>query len=889
MKLTRSLDYSLCLGLLTLTLPIAIPALAEPSSLVTQIEQSSHSLNLLEQGRIAYEAGRYLEAVTVWQQAEREFQANENLINQAATLNYLSLAHQELGQWQQAKQEITQSLELLQEQSEYNNWAILAQTLNTQGNLQLATGKAELALETWQKAASYYQKAQDTMGVMGSQINQAQALQTLGLYRRSRKLLEEVAQELEQQNDPQLQALGFRSLGTTLQTLGNLERSQELLQKSLTLTQELNLPEDISATLLSLGNTARLLENQQDAIAFYQQAATTTVNPLTQLEAQTNLLGSLIVTEQWQATNELLPQIETNLAQLGISNLALTKDSQQISQNTQPELQRRTSSPVIESYPVTAASRPLIYAQVNLAKNLINLQASKSSSYEFTEPIQNLLGATLRQTKELGDQRAQSYVLGTLGHYYEQLRQWSTAQKYTEQALNLGEMLKATDITYQWQWQLGRLLQAQGDKQGAIAPYTEAVKHLQSLRGSLVAINPDAQFSFRESVEPVYRELVGLLLDVNPSQEDLEQARKVIESLQLAELENFFQEACLDAKPRQIDEIDRTAAVIYPIILRDRLVVILSLPDRSLTYYSTDLPKAEIENTIENLYQSLNPIFSNQQRLKLSEQIYNWLIRPAEADLEQQGIKTLAFVLDGSFRNIPMAALYDGEQYAIEKYNIALTPGLQLLPSQNLETEKLEAVVAGVSESNQGFSPLPGVKEEVTKISDQLGSQLLLDQDFTDANLQQQLQKTKAPIVHLATHGQFSSDPENTFIITWNDRIQVNEFTNLLRNREAGRINPIELMVLSACQTAAGDNRAALGMAGIAVRSGARSTLATLWSVKDQSTTVLMDAFYQDLIQSESSVNKAESLRQAQLSLINSEEFNHPFYWSPFVLVGNWQ
>ena len=225
--------------------------------------------------------------------------------------------------------------------------------------------------------------------------------------------------------------------------------------------------------------------------------------------------------------------------------------------------------------------------------------------------------------------------------------------------------------------------------------------------------------------------------------------------------------------------------------------------------------------------------------MQLSQQVYNWLIKPAEADLAEQRIETLAFVLDGSLRNIPMAALYDGEQYAIEKYNIALTPGLQLLPSQRLEKDKLKAVVAGVSESNQGFAALPGVKEEVTKISDQLASsQLLLDQDFTDANLQQQLQQTDAPIVHLATHGQFSSDPENTFIVTWDDRIQVNEFANLLRTREAGTINPIELMVLSACQTAAGDNQAALGMAGIAVRSGARSTLATLWSVKDQSTTL---------------------------------------------------
>ena len=165
----------------------------------------------------------------------------------------------------------------------------------------------------------------------------------------------------------------------------------------------------------------------------------------------------------------------------------------------------------------------------------------------------------------------------------------------------------------------------------------------------------------------------------------------------------------------------------------------------------------------------------------------------------------------------------------------------------------------------------------------------MLDQDFTDVNLQKQLNRTNAPIVHLATHGQFSSDPENTFIVTWDNRIPVNEFTNLLRDREAGKINPIELMVLSACQTAAGDNKAALGMAGIAVRSGARSTLATLWSVKDQSTTFLMNEFYRDLVKSESNIHKAASLRQAQLALIRSDDFSHPFYWSPFVLVGNWQ
>ena len=886
--------FSVYLSFFALTMAISLPRVAQSSTTEFPIvAASNHTLKdpatLLNQGRIAYEAGRYTEAVNSWQKAEQAYQEEDNQLHRAISLNYLSLARQELGQWQSAEQDIDQSLKILQTEIINSNGAVLAQALNTQGSLLLAKGKSKEALEIWQQAATTYENAGDYIGAIGSQINQAQALQALGLHRRSQKLLEDIAQDLEQQSDPLLKALGFRSLGSTLQIIGNLKDSQEMLQKSLALTQELNLPEETSATLLSLGNNARLLENHQDAIAFYQEAAETTIHPLAELESQINLMGLLVTTEQWQATETLLPQIQTLLSQLGMTTLALRPEEQQISlqKNPKRKLQRRDSSSSVPAN--NLSSRPLIYAQVNLAKNLINLQASNSLSYELTNPIEDLLQQTLKQTQDLGDQRAQSYVLGTIGHYYEQEKQWQTAQKYTEQALNLGEMLHATDIAYQWQWQLGRLMQAQGDDQGAIAPYTEAVAHLQSLRGSLVAANADAQFSFRDSVEPVYRELVGLLLDADPSQEKLEQAREVIESLQLAELENFFQEACLDAEPRQIDEIDVTAAVIYPIILRDRLAVILSLPDRSLSYYSTKLPEAEIEETIENLYQSLNPIFSNRQRLQLSAQVYDWLIRPAEADLQQQGIETLAFVLDGSLRNIPMAALYDGEQYAIEKYNIALTPGLQLLPSQSLETEKLKAVVAGVSESNQGFSALPGVREEVTNISEQFASRLLLDQDFTDANLQQQLKKTDAPIVHLATHGQFSSNPEDTFIITWNDRIQVNEFANLLRNREAGKIKPIELMVLSACQTASGDTKAALGMAGIAVRSGARSTLATLWSVKDQSTTLLMNEFYQDLVQSESSINKAESLRQAQLALINSEDFNHPFYWSPFVLVGNWQ
>ncbi|MGL5135906.1 MAG: CHAT domain-containing protein, partial [Planktothrix sp.] len=428
----------------------------------------------------------------------------------------------------------------------------------------------------------------------------------------------------------------------------------------------------------------------------------------------------------------------------------------------------------------------------------------------------------------------------------------------------------------------------QNQKEQAIAAYTEAVNSLKSLRKDLVAIDQNVQFSFRESVEPVYRELVDLILQ-SPTQENLKTARELIESLQLAELDNFFQEACLDQKikPQQIDQIDSQAAVIYPIILANRLEVIISIPDQPLKYYSTPIPQEQVETTLRRLRLSFQPIFSTKERVELSQQVYEWLLRAAEPDLKNNSIKTLVFVLDGSLRNIPMAALYDGKKYLVETYNLALTPGLQLLASRSLKPNQLQTLTVGLSEARQGFSALPAVASEIQQIQENIPTKVLLNQQFTRDAVQQQIQKTAFPIVHLATHGQFSSKAEDTFLLTWESRINVKDLDYLLRSRQPGEQNPVELLVLSACETATGDQRAALGLAGVAVRSGARSTLATLWQVNDTSTASLMAQFYQELVQPQ--VTKAQALRQAQLKLLQQPKYQDPYYWAPFVLVGNWQ
>lgn len=832
------------LGVLTLLLVTTIIPVVAAEKFPAPNQKASR---LLIKGKMAYESGKFSKATEYWSSAENKFELRGDRPHQALSLNYLALANQELGQWELAERYLDQSLQLLDSAS---NPQILARVLNTKGSLQLSQGKAPEALASWSQAEKIYRQTDDRMGIIDNQLNQAQALRQLKLYQRSQKILEQLQTKLDRESDPRLRVMGLLSLGKVLQVAGDLEQSEGVLQESLALAQELKLPQQANSILFSLGNTERSLKNYEEAIAYYEQAIARSPDPLMQVEAQLNQFDLLSQLEKLPTAEELIPQIQFDLSRL-------------------------------------SPSRHSIYAKADLAKNIIDL--NQSNRFEQYLPYsKKLLNKTIIEARKINDLRAESYALGTLGHLAEQKRQFDTAKKHTEEALALAIETNSSDIIYQWQWQLGRILQQQGDVSGAIAAESAAVDSLAKIRSDLVATNFNAQYSFPESVEPVYRDLVKLLVSTDPDQHNLSQAREVIESLQLAELENYFRESGIDAKPQQIDGIDAQAAVIYPVILSDRLSVIVSYPEQPLAYYEHRIDRAKAEQTIARLFESLNSVSSNKRRLKLSQQLYDWLIEPAEAELVANQIETLVFVLDGSLRNLPMAALYDGEQYLVEKYSVALTPGMQLLNPTASKERQLEAIVAGVSESNAGFDALPEVKTEVEEISQTVPSQSLLNQEFTSQNFRQQLTQTSSSLIHLATHGQFSSNPEQTFIVAWGDRLKVKDFDNILQARETSiDVEPIELLVLSGSQTAEGDERAALGINGIAVRSGARTTLATLWSVKDRSTTALMNQFYEQLTTADS-VTKAQALRTAQIDLIHSDNYNHPYYWAPFILVGNW-
>lgn len=826
---------------------------SEPDN-VAMIEAAAR--DIAAEGRELYWAGQFSAAIEAWQRAARSVEGNPTA--QAMLMSYLSLAYQELNQWDMAEQMIDQSTVLLEGEAAVDD-LLQAQVLNTKAGLAFHLGQAETALILWQQSEDFYNRGGDRAGVLGSQINQAQALQTLGFYRRSRQQLEAIADTLAIMPDSELKVNGLRTLGNALQVLGDLSASRAALFESANIAIAIDSTNELSATYLSLGRTARDWGDTNAAIAMFNRAKQTALNPADALQADLSRLQFYIQHKDTAIAAELASDLASQLETLPPSRLS-------------------------------------VYGAVNLSASLAK-EAQLGASLPI-EQINQLLADAVRSAQLLEDSQAEAYALNQWGALYMQTQQWSDALTLTQKSLDIARSINADDIASQSAWQLGRILNRQNNRSEAIAAYTEAVDALQDLRSDLVAIDPDVQFSFRENVEPIYRELVSLLLEEDaqqtkatnkysqgPSQENLAQAREVIEALQLAELDNFFQEACIDVEAQQIDQVDTQATIIYPIILPDRLAVIASSAGQPLEYYSTPISAAAVESTLQELLSAIHPVSDNSYRLELSQQVYDWLVRPAVESNITENAETLVFVLDGLLRNIPMAALHDGDSYLIENYAVALSPGLQLMNAQSLSQIRPDAVVGGISEARNGLSALPAVEEEIADVSSLIPADTLFNEEFTSEALARDVKNSSANIVHLATHGQFSSRLEDTFLSTWEGRLSVKELSEILQTR--GQSQAIELLVLSACDTASGDDRAVLGLAGLAVKSGARSTVATLWPVKDQAAAQLMRELYRGISTAE--MSKAEALRQAQLQLLADPSFSDPFFWSAYTLVGNWQ
>ena len=320
----------------------------------------------------------------------------------------------------------------------------------------------------------------------------------------------------------------------------------------------------------------------------------------------------------------------------------------------------------------------------------------------------------------------------------------------------------------------------------------------------------------------------------------------------------------------------------------------------------TGVKRSQALKVAQQFSNRIKNVASQQGYLTSSQQLYQWLIAPLEADLQAEDIQNLVFILDSGLRSMPLAALHDGKQFLVEKYSVSLMPSLTLTDTRYTNIKNSKLLAMGSSEfSNQ--KPLPAVPVELATITQLWQGKSFLNDGFTLENLKSQRSKQPFGIVHLATHAEFQpGDISNSYIQLWNQQLRLDQLRTLGWNNP-----PVELLVLSACRTALGDEEAELGFAGLAVQAGVKSALASLWYISDEGTLGLMTEFYQQL---KKAPIKAEALRRAQIAMLKGQirlqsgylysskqrvdlpaelsnlrntTFTHPYYWAAFTMIGN--
>jgi CHAT domain-containing protein len=721
-------------------------------------------------------------------------------------------------------------------------------------------GDFEQAASNWTEASQLYEQQGEVRRQSETLIYLSEANQALGRYREAGKNIESAQSLAEKAGDRTTMASVLGALGNLYIATGPAETSLKYLNEGLRIAKELN-NQDLSASILNnLGNLLTAQKKYAEALAAYQESASlakSANNGLLAARALINAATASIQNKQYKEAKNLLDNAVDQIRPL--------------------EASHDKASGLIT---------------IGLAYNELRSRIPGSSDSLLLLAHQTFSEAgTISDS--IGDRRASSYAWGYLGKLYEDERRYQEALQLTRRATFAAQQVNAPESLYRWEWQTGRLLRKLGSIDDAIGAYRRAVRTLQSIRPELSVSYGAPQTSFRDEMGPVYFELVDLLLQRGHSIQDpkevapyLIEARDTVELFKAAELRDYFRDDCVDtalSKVTKLDAVAKTTVIIYPILLSDRTELLVGLPT-GLKEVSVPVGAETLTKEVREFRHKLEKR-TTREYLPHAQKLYNWLIRPIEADLTASPIDTLIFVPDGALRTIPMAALHDGKQFLIAKYAVGITPSLSLTDPRPIKREDMKVLAVGVTEAVQGFPALPNVSRELHELNTLLGSTNLLDRQFLASNFEKELKEEQFTIVHVASHGEFSNDVENTFLLTFDDKVsldRLNQMVGVFRFRD----DPLELLTLSACDTAAGDDRAALGLAGMAIKAGARSALATLWSINDEAAVDLVIDFYREL--KDSSISRAAALQRAQLKLINNPRYEHPGFWSPFLMINNW-
>ncbi len=805
--------------------------------------------------------------------------------------------------------------------------------LMNEGILAYERGKDKEAFDMFEKVVAEHKLKNNVKGLSDALVRSAQVCLSMGRIEMAFSRLGEAENQLKETGDGDLETRMLELKGNLLHSSGKFEEARKNLEKALDMAKINENHGRMASIYNNLGNLYGTSGDYEKAVDAYRSSVSLDKSAVQAVIARINLAlvqirqGKMIMMKNGYAPDSQgVTHIEDGLVNVeeeqrgsrfasinratvlvhkskGTPSAEARQKARQFFKSADDELNEAGSR-----LKFIGTSRHACTAYINMAAGLMELSVNLPDKADSLHgQASDLLKAASDMSVELKNPLLGSYANGYLGLFEFRSGNLKQAGDHTYEAIMLSENGNAPESLYRWQGQDADILKKQGRFSDAVISYKNAISTLESVRAEFENCYGRSRAELRRKEAEIYSGYVDALLsfyehtDGDKDQNILRAARDAVEKRKVFELREYFNDDCLGAanvEMTDVDEILDNAVVIYPVILPERLEIIATFSQKGsyddknksndgnvvFKHYVVPVKADEIIQTAEEFRLRVGQR-GGDLYLGPSQKLYNYLIRPLENELKFFKPETLVFVPDGVLNTIPIAALHDGVSFLISSYAVAVTPGLKMTKPKPIDPDGVHVLAVGISKPREGYEPLPGVQSEVKAISDLFKGKVLLDDSFSTDNFEKALRDESYNVVHIASHGKFFDRIEDSFILASDKKMTLNDLTRcvgLYRFRD----KPLELLTLSACETATGNEQAALGLAGIAVKIGARSALATLWAVDDQAASKLVSKFYTEL--GKKGVSRSVALKRAETTLIEDTEYSHPGYWSPFILINNW-
>jgi CHAT domain-containing protein len=839
-----------------------------------------------------------------------------------------------------------------------------ADKLLEQGIQQYKISQFDAALQSWEKALKLYRELKDRLGEGNALGNLGVVYYTLGNYPKAIEFHEQSLEIARKLKDRLGEGNALGNLGLISYTLGNYPEAIDFYEQSLEIARELKNRKGEGNVLLNLGIIYTYLSNYPKAIDLYEQSLAIAReienqygegNTLGNLGAVYRILGNYPkAIEFHEQSLEIARKLKDRLGEgsalgnLGNVHYSLGNYSEAIEFHKQ-------SLKIVRELKSLREER----------QALGNLGVEYHALGDYAKAIE-YHEESLEIARNLEDPFGERQALSNMGSAYHALGDYSKAIEYYEKSLAIACEIEDSHGKRITLHNFGVTLATQ-EPELAIVFYKQAVKVSERIRQDNHHLSRETQELYTSSIAKTYRNLADLLLTqgrTREAQEILEllkvqenrgydrasQSQQPIIQLTLHPLEQQaiqdfetaiarkqtltlqdyqkLNETLVQNRDRLIQEgnakkstignpknliTNPNAILIQNLIVNDKVWVVWTSQSGGTKAISTPVSQTELDQTVTQFRQQISSPFSNLASLQAtSQKLYNWLIPPAlQTELARSPKQHLIFSLDHVTRYIPVATLHDGQQYLTQRYQLSNIITTDTDTSDRLPAVQNTPVLAlGTAQEFPGFGQLKYVPIELQSISqDGNPNGLYPGQKYLNAGFNRDVLKKldRYRVVHIATHGQFNpTNILNSFLLLGNgDRLPISEIDQLTN------LTNTHLVVLSACETGLGevksDGTEISGMSGYFLYRGAKSVMASLWSVSDPSTALSMQQFYSHLAQGKT---KAEALQQVQQDFIQGKlttkeagklrasmgdntvldrvpNYTHPFYWAPFILVGN--